>query len=90
MTQQTNPTAQTSLKISKNYVHQCFSAITIYINQEEAKAPRGKEAQKAFEHVREMLRYLESEVNSITEAATLMATLDALKVSKAKNLSKED
>ena len=87
MTQQTNPTTP---KVTKEDVHQYFLAITTYINQEEAKAPRGKEAQKAFEHVREMLRYLEAEVNSITEAATLMATLDALKVSKANNLSKKD
>ena len=87
MEQQANPD---TLKISKGYVHQCFLAITTYVNQEELKAPKGKEAKKAFEHVRLMLRYLEAEVHSVTQAATLMSTLKALNIPSTKDLTEKD
>ena len=78
MTQQTNPTAQTTSKVTKEEVNQCFLSIARYIEQEEVKAPKGELVQQTFDDMRMKLLDLKVEIDATTRANNLMSALNAL------------
>ena len=75
MTQQTNSATP---KVTKEQVNQCFLSIATYIEQEEAKAPKGEQVQQTFDNMRMKLLDLKVEIDATTRANNIMSAFDLL------------
>ena len=75
MTQQTNSATP---KVTKEEVNQCFLSIARYIEQEEAKAPKGELVQQTFDDMRMKLLDLKVEIDATAHANNALSVFDAL------------